>query len=116
METQTDLIVQAIQVLLGSMRNSTTFGPEFKDIIRGITVIVSEVIQVSEGTLKSRKSEYRERGELILKELGSSNKKLEELGVSMIEQPQNKSIKQKLAASSYEIAKVCSSLFLQMMN
>lgn len=107
MEKQTDLIVQAIQTLLYAMRQSTTFGKEFKDTISGITSIVDNLVSVSRDTLNQPEATtFRNNGESILQELSNSNVKLEELGASMIDSPQSKTLKQRLASSSYEIAKV----------
>ncbi|KAJ3413524.1 component of the polarisome [Chytridiales sp. JEL 0842] len=106
LEKQTDLIVQAIQGLLHAMRQSTSFGQEFTDTVRGITSIVDNLVKVASRTLsKPSGVEFRNRGEAILQELESANIRLEELGVSMINSPQSKTLKQKLASSSYEIAK-----------
>ena len=91
------------------MRSATTFGPEFKNVIQGITSIVSSVIAVSRNTLATPAGRsYNQQGEHILADLQISNEKLETLGDDMIQSPQNKAIKQKMAASSYEIAKVIS--------
>ncbi|KAJ3290305.1 component of the polarisome [Borealophlyctis nickersoniae] len=106
LEKQTDMIVQAIQTLLYAMRQSTTFGQDFKDTVRGITDIVDNLVSVSRRTLaKPSAVEFRTRGEMILQDLANANQKLEELGVSMVNSPQSKSLKQRLASSSYEIAK-----------
>ncbi|KAJ3044724.1 component of the polarisome [Rhizophlyctis rosea] len=106
LEKQTDSIVQAIQSLLYAMRQSTTFGQEFKDTVSGITTIVDNLVTVSRRTLsKPSASDFRTRGELILQDLAAANQKLEELGESMVSSPQSKSLKQRLASSSYEIAK-----------
>jgi hypothetical protein len=49
--------------------------------------------------------DFRERGEAILDDLLSVNSKLEGLGEAIVDTPTSKSNKQKLASSSYEIAK-----------
>ncbi|KAI8831569.1 hypothetical protein BC829DRAFT_449332 [Chytridium lagenaria] len=83
LEKQTDSIVQAIQTLLYAMRNQTgAFGEDFKQTISSITTL----------------------GE-ILEDLGAANVTLEQLGVSMLNSPQSKTLKQRLASSSFEIAK-----------
>ncbi|KAI9094657.1 hypothetical protein DFS34DRAFT_582702 [Phlyctochytrium arcticum] len=106
LERQTDQIVQAIQTLLYAMRQSTTFGQDFKDTVSGITSIVDNLVTVSRRTLsKPSATEFRNKGELILQDLGNANLKLEELGVSMVNSPGSKTLKQRLASSSYEIAK-----------
>ena len=89
------------------MRQSTSFGQDFKDTVSGITTIVDNLVTVSRRTLaKPSASDFRTRGELILQDLAQANDKLEELGESMVNSPQSKTLKQRLASSSYEIAKV----------
>jgi hypothetical protein len=113
LEKQTDLIVQAIQTLLYAMRQSSSFGEDFKETISGITSIVDNLVSVSRETLNSPVADsFRQQGEAILKELSSSNIKLEELGNNMINSPQSKTLKQRLATSSYEIAKVSDTLLV----
>lgn len=88
------------------MRQSQTFGDDFKNTINGITSIVDNLVIVSQKTLsRPLASSFRSRGEVILSDLTGANDKLETLGVDMIESPQSKTLKQKLASASYEIAK-----------
>lgn len=106
LEKQTDMIVQAIQSLLQAMRQSQTFGDEFQETISGISSIVNNLVNVSQNTLsKPSALEFRDRGEKILNDLTNANSRLEELGVLIMDSPQSKSLKQKLASASYEIAK-----------
>ncbi|KAJ3213298.1 component of the polarisome, partial [Clydaea vesicula] len=106
LEQQTELIVQAIQNLLSQMRQSTTFGQEFKDTVSGITSIVDHLVIIAHKTLsKPEGNAYRQKGEIILEDLSNANVTLQNLGVNMISSPQSKTLKQKLASSSYEIAK-----------
>ena len=86
------------------MRQSTSFGQDFTDTVNRISNIVENLVKVSRRTL-SKNSSIRDRGENILNDLSSANIKLEELGISMVNSPPSKSLKQKLASSSYEIAK-----------
>ena len=88
------------------MRQSTSYGQEFQDTISGITGIVDNLVKVSKRTLnRPSANDFRTRGETILQELTSANSKLEELGNSMVNSPQSRTLKQKLASASYEIAK-----------
>ena len=88
------------------MRQSQTFGDDFKDTIAGITSIVDNLVGVSRRTLsRPSAAQFRDRGETILGDLTAANEKLERLGDDMIESPQSKTLKQKLASASYEIAK-----------
>lgn len=106
LEQQTDLIVQAIQSLLVAMKQNTPVGQEFDDTVRSITDIVYNLVKVSTHTLsKPSAARFRADGEAILKDLSKANIDLEDLGISMLNSPQSKTLKQKLASSSYEIAK-----------
>ncbi|KAJ3195899.1 component of the polarisome [Irineochytrium annulatum] len=105
LERQTDLIVQAIQTLLHTMRQSAN-GDDFQSIIQGITQTVGDVIRESDRTMSSPGSEaLRDRVEPILQDLNSANLKLDELGLSIVDQPQSKTLKQRIASSSYDIAR-----------
>ncbi|KAJ3330386.1 component of the polarisome [Blyttiomyces sp. JEL0837] len=106
LEKKTDLIVQAIQSLLLAMKQNSSDGAEFNDTVRNITGIVSNLVKVSSRTLsKPSASSIRQRGEAIIQDLGAANVKLEDLGIAMMNSPQSKTLKPKLASSSYEIAK-----------
>ncbi|KAJ1547198.1 hypothetical protein HK405_006475, partial [Cladochytrium tenue] len=88
------------------MKQNAPIGQEFDDTVRTITDIVFNLVKVSTNTLnKPSAAQFRGRGEAILQDLSSANVRLEDLGVSMLSSPQSKSLKQKLASSSYEIAK-----------
>ncbi|KAJ3219198.1 component of the polarisome [Dinochytrium kinnereticum] len=105
LEKQTDQIVQSIQTLLHSMRQSAN-GEEFRDIISGITRTVNEVINESDGsTLEMASGDLRDRIKPVLDDLAAANQKLNDLGYSILEQPQSKTLKQRIASSSYDIAK-----------
>ncbi|KAI8811148.1 hypothetical protein BJ742DRAFT_152785 [Cladochytrium replicatum] len=106
LERQTDQIVQAIQVLLMAMRQTTQLDPpEVSRTIGGITGIVDNLVRKTRSTLSRDTGESRGRAEGVLRELGNSNMRLEQLGREMVENPGSKALKQKLASSSYEIAK-----------
>jgi hypothetical protein len=106
LETRTDEIVQAIQALLQSMRQSTSFGSEFTETIASITEIVDMVLSTSGATVsKPFCAGFRGRAEGILDELAGANEALVGLGKTLVEMPGSKSLKQKVASSSYEIAK-----------
>ncbi|KAL3897860.1 MAG: hypothetical protein SGCHY_003132 [Lobulomycetales sp.] len=106
LETYTDEIVQAIQALLQSMRQTTNFGAEFGQTIDSITGIVDGVMRSSYRTVeKPFCAGFRGRAEEILGDLGHANEGLIELGKTLIDSPGSKSLKQKVASNSYEIAK-----------
>ncbi|KAJ3098420.1 component of the polarisome [Phlyctochytrium planicorne] len=105
LEKQTDQIVQAIQTLLHSMRQSAN-GEEFRDIIAGITRTVNEVIRESDRcTMEVGSDDLRDRTKPVLDDLTAASHKLDDLGYSILEQPQSKTLKQRIASSSYDIAK-----------
>nr|KAJ3421743.1 component of the polarisome [Polyrhizophydium stewartii] len=106
LERQTDLIVQAIQSLLLAMRQSSSFGQDFIDTVGTITRIVDNLVRVSRVTLgKPQAAAFRDSSEPILQELSVANVRLNELGEAMVASPQSKTLKQKIASSSYDIAK-----------
>ncbi|KAJ3015900.1 component of the polarisome [Thoreauomyces humboldtii] len=115
LEKQTDQIVQAIQSLLYAMRapppnasdpSQPSSPPPFTSTVSGITRIVDNLVVVARDTLhRPSGQEFRSRGEMILEDLSTANKRLEHLGEQMVQQPNSKTGKQKLASSSYEIAK-----------
>ena len=87
------------------MRSSDSF--DFQDTVLSINTIVDNLVNVSLKSLREPSARpYKEEGERILRDLSESNEKLNEVGRQMDGQPQNKALKQKLASSSYEIAKV----------
>jgi hypothetical protein len=97
------------------MRQKQTFGKEFSETVTGITSVVENVVVKSHKTLLTNEGlEFRKRGTEILKDLSQSNSTLENLGESMISSSSSKSTKQKLASSSYEIAKVSFLFFHQL--
>eukprot|EP00842_Homolaphlyctis_polyrhiza_P004569 jgi/Hompol1/5112/HPOL_004157-RA len=107
LEQQTDLIVQAIHSLLQIMRQTSTFDQGFLDIVHRITGIVDRLVQVSRQTMMAHPtgSSIQASGEPILQQLSQASTTMNELGNSMINAPPSNTMKQKLASSSYEIAK-----------
>jgi hypothetical protein len=88
------------------MKQNAPVGQEFDDTVRSITDIVYNLVKVSTQTLsKPSAARFRAEGDAILKDLSKANINLEDLGISMLNSPQSKTLKQKLASSSYEIAK-----------
>lgn len=90
------------------MRQSTSYGQDFKDTVAGITNIVDELVTATQSAFgQPSASHLRVQGEEILRSLRSSNEKLQELGESIVNIPQAqaKGVKQKLASASYDVAK-----------
>ncbi|KAJ3108522.1 component of the polarisome, partial [Physocladia obscura] len=106
LERQTDEIVQAIQSLLASMRQNQTFGVEFTDTVTKISTIVNRICDTSSATMaKPSAAGVRTQGTELLGQLKEASSKIGELGSSLVEQPSSKALKQRIASSSYEIAK-----------
>lgn len=94
---------------MAAIRNQS-YGSELTDNINTITTIVLNVIAVCQDSFNSSiGAPYRARGDAILKELGSSVDKLDEMRETISNNSEdflsNKSSKQKLASASFEIAK-----------
>lgn len=71
-----------------------------------ITEIVDRVLSTSGATVnKPFCAGFRGRADEILDELSAANEALVGLGKTLVEMPGSKSLKQKVASSSYEIAK-----------
>ncbi|KAJ3378195.1 component of the polarisome [Entophlyctis sp. JEL0112] len=106
LERQTDQIVQSIQWLLNSMRQTQISGQEFVDTVAQITTTVSAICRESQATLaKPSCTAIRTRGNELVSELLNANGKIGDLGNQLVLSPTSKALKQKMASSSYEIAK-----------
>lgn len=103
LEMQTDTIVQSIQSLLNAMRQPGPYGRDFLAIVGDISDVVNAVITESKGTLAN--TEFGDKAGVILVDLVKVLKQLEGLGQEMVNVSPSKSLKQKMASSSYEIAK-----------
>ncbi|KAJ1549635.1 hypothetical protein HK405_001061 [Cladochytrium tenue] len=107
LEQQTDSIVNAIQTLLVAMKAPTLEADALVQMSKNVTGLVGTVVQVATRTL-SRPSagRIREDGERAARDLANANAGLEGLvaGISPTS-PQSAQVRQKLASSSYEIAK-----------
>ncbi|CAG8442542.1 17767_t:CDS:10 [Funneliformis caledonium] len=110
LEGQTEEIVSAIHSLLKTIRSEYCEGSDLTNNIDTITKIVVKVIQECQDSFKSPAVEsYKERSEVILKELEDNVDKLEEMKDLITRDSQdfmsNKISKQRLASASFEIAK-----------
>ncbi|KAI9327596.1 hypothetical protein DFJ73DRAFT_137277 [Zopfochytrium polystomum] len=113
LEQQTDQIVSAIQTLLLAMK-SPTFEPEsVSQMIRNVTTVVQTVLRVASHTLARTSAgspqsgaANRENAQRAVRDLAVANGDLEKLGVEVaaggLVVP---AMRQKLASSSFEIAK-----------
>ena len=110
-EEQTDVIVSAIQQLLQSMRQQTESGTHYKKTIDSISNTVDEIVLRSRQTLGPGGAagvveDTRKQGAVILEVLEGARSKLDELAAGIVETPGSKVLKQRIANSSYEVAKV----------
>ncbi|KAJ3300620.1 Serine/threonine-protein kinase smu1 [Borealophlyctis nickersoniae] len=110
-EEQTDVIVSAIQRLLQSMRQQTESGAHYKETIDSISNTVDEIVARSSRTLSAGagvgvKEDFARKGEVVLEILQEAKRKLDDLAVGIVETPGSKMLKQRIANSSYEVAKV----------
>ncbi|KAJ3222037.1 component of the polarisome [Clydaea vesicula] len=112
LEIQTESIVQAIQSLLLSMRKSQKFTKDFLTTVDGITSIVDEIVITSRKSLKATQAfndDVKQQGEEIILDLKNSSQDLKYTGEDIVQESldggQCKSLKQKMASCSYEIAK-----------
>ncbi|KAG0261584.1 component of the polarisome [Mortierella polycephala] len=119
LETQTDMIVSSIQTLLTSLRSSSD-SEDISDASDNITKVVDQVIRQTRMTLASSEAaaapqavELRSQGELVLEDLENSLDLLNEMKEQLEAEPElahsssaeAKSVKQKLASASFDIAK-----------
>ena len=106
MEEETDEIAHTIQVLLQSMRLTSTSGYDLQRLIRQVTDRIDGVIFESDNTIR----ETMDRGIVdeamdTLSRLSLARDTMDSLADSVVEDSSNKAIKQKIANTSYEIAK-----------
>ncbi|CAG8729279.1 8684_t:CDS:2, partial [Racocetra persica] len=109
LERQTESIVQAIQTLLGSIRNGS-YVNELSENIANIVTIVASVISTCQNFFGSSSGGlYRLRGDPILKDLENGVNKLGEMREAIKNDGEsfmsNKVSKQRLASASFDIAK-----------
>ncbi|KAG0370049.1 hypothetical protein BC939DRAFT_439854 [Gamsiella multidivaricata] len=119
LETQTVLIVNSIQTLLTSLRSASNSG-DISDVSDNITMLVDQVIRQTRMTLATPAAiegphalELESQGEFVLEDLESSLDQLIAIKVQLendselawSSSPDAKSVKQKMASASFDIAK-----------
>ncbi|KAG0282423.1 component of the polarisome [Linnemannia gamsii] len=124
LETQTGLIVSSIQVLLRSLRSSSD-SEGISDASDDITKVVDQVIRQTRMTLATpdlvsapQATELRSQGEMVLEDLENSVDLLIEIKEQLEAEPdlahsssaEAKSLKQKMASASFDIAKYAKEL------
>ncbi|KAJ3261211.1 component of the polarisome [Boothiomyces macroporosus] len=85
---------------------TTPVDSEFRQTIEGISKIVATLINESSATIRGAPSDLQTQGEIVLDKLKGANQSLVEYSDQMAVSPGSKQIKQQIASSSYEIAKV----------
>ena len=103
MEQQTDTIVASIQDLLNAMRQPGPYDKSFLEIVKEITIVVEAVVRESKTALSG--TDVSNSAGVILGDLTSVSSQLSNFGREMVETAPTKNLKQKMASSSYEIAK-----------
>jgi hypothetical protein len=103
LEQQTDAIVGSIQSLLNAMRQPGPYDNTFLDIVKEITTVVESVVKESKAALSG--TDVSNSAGVILGDLTSVSGQLSNFGREMVESAPTKNLKQKMASSSYEIAK-----------
>lgn len=106
LETQTETIVHNIQSLLTAMRSSN-FNAQFLNIVQQITTTVTDLskeCQLSFDHVQMLR-EYEGQVGVIFNHLNQCNAKLNDLGNQIVNDPDSKLNRQKLASASYEVAK-----------
>lgn len=124
LETQTGLIVSSIQILLRSLRSSSD-SEGISDASDDITKVVDQVIRQTRMTLATpdlvsapQATELRSQGEMVLEDLENSVDLLIEMKEQLEAEPdlahsssaEAKSLKQKMASASFDIAKYAKEL------
>ncbi|KAG9063797.1 component of the polarisome [Linnemannia hyalina] len=124
LETQTGLIVSSIQILLRSLRSSSD-SEGISDASDDITKVVDQVIRQTRMTLATpnlvsapQATELRSQGEMVLEDLENSVDLLIEIKEQLEAEPdlahsssaEAKSLKQKMASASFDIAKYAKEL------
>ena len=106
LEEETDDIAYTIQDLLQSMRSTSCSGPELKRFISEITDHIGVVVKESDQTFSQHgSSSLVSTATNLLDLLSRAKDTLQQLGDDIMDQPGNKALKQKIANTSYEIAK-----------
>ena len=88
------------------MRSSTTSGHELANFMRNITDHINAVAMESKDSFGTHgHRDLAEQALEIVLSLSASGKSMDSLSSMIVDDPSNKSIKQKIANTSYEIAK-----------
>ena len=109
MEEQIDNIAHSIQDLLQAMKKPATTGEELSGLVNDISQCVDNIIYETQGTIDTApglSNDLLNDADDVLAILGDIRNELLDLGDDIIDQPGDRQIKQKVANSSYEIAKV----------
>jgi chromosome segregation ATPase len=109
LEEQIDNIAHAIQDLLQVMKQSSTTANELSTLVNEISQYVDNIIYETQGTIDTApgiSNETLNDCDDVLDILSNIRNELLDLGDDIVVQPGDRQLKQKVANSSYEIAKV----------
>jgi hypothetical protein len=111
LEEQTDDIAHTIQDLLQTMRSPSSSGPELKHFIRKVIDRIDAVVDESQLTFsKHGDDELVMDANDLIDALSTARSTMDGLVEDIMAESSNKSIKQKIANTSYEIAKTVKEL------
>jgi ABC-type transporter Mla subunit MlaD len=106
LEEQTDDIAHTIQDLLQTMRSASSSGPELKHFIRKVNDRIDAVVEESRLTFsKHGDSELVMDANDLSDTLSRARSTMDGLVEDIMADSSNKSVKQKIANTSYDIAK-----------
>ncbi|KAI8928418.1 hypothetical protein BC831DRAFT_503408 [Entophlyctis helioformis] len=107
-EEQTDVIAHTIQDLLQTMRDPAALGEDLQDLINEIINFVDNIVYETRGTFDATRNadpDMRADAEDVLLVMTDVRELLVDHSEDIMDNPANKTVKQKVANSSYEIAK-----------
>ena len=97
-----------IKDLLQVMLKSSVTGDELNGVVGKIASCIDKIIYETQGTLDistSLSNAIIDEADAIVTDMGDINNELLDLGDDLLEAPGDRGIKQKIANTSYEIAK-----------
>eukprot|EP00842_Homolaphlyctis_polyrhiza_P002047 jgi/Hompol1/2843/HPOL_006188-RA len=108
LEEQTGVIALTIQDLLGAMKDTSATSDELQDLINEIINFVDNIVYETRGTFDVTRSlhpDIREDADNVLVIMAEVRETLLDLCDEVARDPTSKSVKQKVASTSYAIAK-----------
>jgi methyl-accepting chemotaxis protein len=109
LEEQIDNIAHAIQDLLQEMKKPNPNADEISSLVNEISQFVDNIIYETQGTIDTApglSNDLLNDADDVLAILTDIRNELLDLGEDILDHPEDRQIKQKVANSSYEVAKV----------